>query len=224
MYSVLTKSRFFKGLSEGEIAHLLNLTHHQIKTYKPEELIAYSGDKCNKLYLLAEGSIRGEAVDFSGKTIKIEDVDAPDTFAEAFLFADENTLLVNIVANVNSKVLIIFKEDLLTLFQKNTKILENFLNITSNRFILVTKKLKFLSQKTIKGKLANYILSLSKKNKGNLTFKIDKTQEQLADYFGITRPSLARTLGEMKDTKLIRLNKKELTILDINAIKKLLTY
>ena len=222
MYSKLTRSFFFKGISEGEIIHILNLTHHQIKTYEPEEIIAFSGDECKNLYLLIEGSIRGEAVDFSGKTIKIEDVFAPETFAEAFLFADENNFLINIVSNTKSKVLIIYKDDLLKLFQKKTKILENFLKITSCRFVLVTKKLKFLSQKTIKGKLTNYLLSLVKKNKGKLTFKLDKTQQQLADYFGITRPSLARIFGEMKDENIISIKQKEITIQDLNKIKELL--
>ncbi len=222
MYLKLTKSPFFRGLNEREIEHILSTTHHQIKKYEPENILAQSGDDCKNLYILIEGSVRGEAVDFSGKTIKIEDINAPDTFAEAFLFADENKLLVNIVANLKSTVLIIYKNDLLKLFQINTKVLENFLNITSCRFVLVTKKLKFLSQKTIKGKLANYLLSFAEKNKGSLSFRLDKTQQQLADYFGITRPSLARTLGELKDENIISVNKKEITIIDIQKIRDLL--
>ncbi len=222
MYSKISETPIFKGINPGEVVHILNLVHHQIKTYEPETIIAYSGDECINLYILIEGSVRGEVVGLKGKIIKIEDINAPDTFAEAFLFADENNLLVNIVTNTKTKILIIYKNDLLQLFKLNKKILENYLNITSNRFVLVTKKLKFLSLKTIKGKLANYILSLERKNEGKQHFLIDKTQEQLAEYFGVTRPSLARALGEMKDEGLIEIKWKEIKILDRNSLVQML--
>ena len=222
MYSKISESPIFRGINAGEVAHILNLVHHQIKTYEPETVIAYSGDECKNLYILIEGSVRGEAVDLKGKIIKIEDINAPDTFAEAFLFADENNLLVNIVTNTKTKILIIYKNDLLQLFKSNKKILENYLNIISNKFVIVTKKLKFLSLKTIKGKLANYILSLERKNKGKQQFLIDKTQDQLAEYFGVTRPSLARTIRKMKDEGLIEIHRKEIKILDKNYLVKIL--
>ncbi len=182
-------------------------------------MIAYSGDECNKLYVLIEGSIRGEVVDYSGKVIKIEDVVAPDTFAEAFLFADDNKLLVNIVANIDTKILIIFKNDLLKLFNSNTKILENYLKIVSNRFVTVTGKLKFLSLKTIKGKLAFYFMQISNKQK-NKTIILDKTQQQLADYFGITRPSLTRSIRELNNEGLIKASGKTIEILEMNEMKR----
>ena len=219
MYTKISESPIFKGINPGEIAHILNFIHHQIKSYQPEEMIAYSGDECNKLYVLIEGSIRGEVVDYSGKVIKIEDVVAPDTFAEAFLFADDNKLLVNIVANIDTKILIIYKNDLLKLFNSNTKILENYLKIVSNRFVTVTGKLKFLSLKTIKGKLAFYFMQISNKQK-NKTIILDKTQQQLADYFGITRPSLTRSIRELNNEGLIKASGKTIEILEMNEMKR----
>ncbi|MCK5823360.1 MAG: Crp/Fnr family transcriptional regulator [Bacteroidales bacterium] len=221
MYSKISETPIFKGISSDEISNILNSTHHQIKTYEAEAIIAFSGDECNNLFVLIEGSIRGEAIDYNEKIIKIEDVFAPDTFAEAFLFADQNNLLINIVANTKSKILIIHKEDLLVLFQSNKKILENYLNIISNRFVLVTKKLKFLSLRTIKAKLASHFIELSKKSKNNTIF-FGKTQAELADYFGVTRPSLARTIKEMKDEGIIEVPGKMIRIIDYNKLKKLI--
>ena len=219
MYSKISESPIFKGINAGEVAHILNFIHHQIKTYESESIIAYSGDECDKLYILIEGSIRGEVVDYNGKVIKIEDVFAPDTFAEAFLFADDNKLLVNIVANDETKILIIYKSDLFKLFNSNSKILENYLGIVSNRFVTVTKKLKFLSLKTIKGKLAFYFLQIANKKKSK-TIILDKTQQELADYFGITRPSLTRSIRELNNEGLIKARGKKIEILEINEMKR----
>jgi len=219
MYTKISESPIFKGINPGEIAHILNFIHHQIKSFESEEIIAYSGDECNKLYILIEGSIRGEVVDYNGKVIKIEDVFAPNTFAEAFLFADDNKLLVNIVANVETQILIIYKNDLFKLFSSNTKILENYLEIVSNRFVTVTRKLKFLSLKTIKGKLAFYFLQIANKKKSK-TFALDKTQHELAEYFGITRPSLTRSIRELNNEGLIKASGKTIEILEMDEMKK----
>ncbi len=219
MYTKISESSFFKGINPGEVAHILNFVHHQIKSYEPESIIAYSGEECDKLYILIEGSIRGEVVDYSGKVIKIEDVFAPDTFAEAFLFADDNKLLVNIVANINTKILIIYKSELLKLFNSNSKILENYLNIVSNRFVTVTRKMKFLSLKTIKGKLAFYFLQLANKKKSRKII-LDKTQHELAEYFGITRPSLTRSIRDLNNEGIIKAHGKTIEILEINEIKR----
>ena len=219
MYTKISESSIFNGINPGEVVHILNFVHHQIKSYESESIIAFSGDKCDKLYVLLEGSIRGEVVDYSGKVIKIEDVFAPNTFAEAFLFADDNELLVNIVANVDTKILIIYKNDLFKLFKSNTKILENYLNIVSNRFVTVTRKLKFLSLKTIKGKLAFYFLQIANKKKSK-TIILDKTQQELADYFGITRPSLTRSIRELNNEGLIKASGKTIKILEMNEMKR----
>jgi CRP-like cAMP-binding protein len=56
-----------------------------------------------------------------------------------------------------------------------------------------------------------------------LSIELGLTQQQLSDLFGVTRPSLARVLAEMQDEKLIRIEKKTVTILDRNKINQLMS-
>lgn len=214
MYSEISKIPIFKGFKHSEIIHLLSKIHYQIRSYEPENIIAYTNDRCENLYLLLEGSIRGEMFNYSGKNIVVSEIQAPDTFAEAFLFADKNKLLINIIANINTKVLVIYKDDFLKLLNENRRILDNYLNITSNRFVIVAEKVKFLMIKTVKGKLANYILDQEKENKSETSFKLGKTHKELAALFGITRPALTRNLLNLKNDGIIEINKKEITIIE----------
>ncbi|MEA3504162.1 MAG: Crp/Fnr family transcriptional regulator [Bacteroidota bacterium] len=223
MFTKIAKTPLFKGFKTSEIIQLLNTTHYQIRSYETENIIAYSGNKCDNLYLLLEGSIRGEICSFRDKNIVVSEIHAPDTFAEAFLFADNNKLLINIIANTNAKILIIYKNDLLILLNKNKKILKNYLNITSNRFVIVTEKVKFLMIKTVKGKLANYILNVEKENKNKLSFRLGKTHEELAKLFGITRPALTRNLLQLKNHDIISITDKNIKITDRKKLIKLLS-
>jgi CRP/FNR family transcriptional regulator, dissimilatory nitrate respiration regulator len=222
MEDLLYNAALFRGLKNYEVDELLKETHHQIKKYKAGEYLADIGDLCDSINILIEGNVRGEIVDFKGKTIKVEDVFAPDTFAEAFLFASENNLLVDVIANTKTRVLVIFKGDLLELFQRNRQVLENYLNIVSNRFVTITNKMKFLSLKTIKGKLAVYLLARERKLQTNKNIQVHKTQEQLAEYIGVTRPALARELAIMAEEGIIEMLHKDVRILDKEKLMGLL--
>jgi len=54
------------------------------------------------------------------------------------------------------------------------------------------------------------------------SFAISRNQTELADFFGIARPSLARSLSEMVQDGIISINKKEYTILDMKKLRELL--
>ena len=222
MFTEIASTPVFKGFKTSEIIQLLNKVHHQIRTYEEGDIIAYCGDPCECLYLLLEGRVRGVMIDYNGKSIVVSEVHAPDTFAEGFLFADKHTLLLNIIANSHAKVMVIYQHDLLEILNSNRRILENYLSITSNRFVIITEKIRFLMLKTVKAKLANYILDLEKDNKGKVRFKLGKTHEELAAYFGITRPVLTRNLLQIKRDGLVDISHKEIIILDRERLLKLL--
>jgi CRP-like cAMP-binding protein len=128
-------------------------------------------------------------------------------------------LLVNIVTNSKTKILTIYENDLFEMFLKHPTVLKNYLTILSDRFVLVTKKLKFLSLKSIKGKLAQYLLKQSKQNNSN-KFVLDKTQQELADYFGITRPSLTRSIKELDKLGFISAKGKNIEIVDKHKLMR----
>jgi CRP-like cAMP-binding protein len=82
MFAEISKTPVFKGFKTSEIIQLLNATHYQIRSYEAESVIAYSGDKCDNLYLLLEVNIRGEMCNYNEKNIVVSKIHALDTFAD----------------------------------------------------------------------------------------------------------------------------------------------
>lgn len=216
------RSEFFKGLDAAEIEEAMSKIRYQVKKYSTGNYIFYSGERSDSLNIIIEGSVRGEMVDFKGAVIKMEDIFAPDAFAPAYLFASENVILVDVVANTDTEVLVIYKEDLLKLFQVNRQILQNYLQMISNKFVLMTRKMKFLTLKTIRGKIAHYLLNREKRMQQNKKVRFLRSQEQLAEYFGVTRPALARELKKMENEGIIALERKQITIVDRERLLTLL--
>jgi CRP-like cAMP-binding protein len=219
MIDVLTNCPLFSGLNEAEVASLVEGLNFQFRTFQKGEVIAFAGEECNHLIILLTGSIHGEMLDYSGKILKIEDIHAPAPLASAFIFGRENKFPVNVIANEQARVMIIGKEELIKLLAASPAIMKNFLDNISTRAQFLTSKLKMLSFRTIKGKIANYILGIAG-NKLELVY-LDKTQHHIADLFGVTRPSLARALGEMSRDGIIGMENKAIRILNRERLEEL---
>jgi CRP-like cAMP-binding protein len=220
MFDVLVQSPVFKGLKEADLENLFRNKHHFTKKYEVGEMIAFNGDTCNHLMCIVEGSVKGEMVDFSGKTIKIEDIGTPGVLASAFLFGKKNTFPVNILANEKTKILFIPKYEFMRMLQEDIRILQNYLNSISSRAQFLSDKIRFLSFKTIKGKIAQYLITHIEEDSKRVIIK--HTQQELSELFGVARPSLARSLGEMEEDGLIQSERKVITVLDLEKIKKLM--
>jgi CRP-like cAMP-binding protein len=107
------------------------------------------------------------------------------------------------------------------LMQENLRILQNYLNNVSQRAQFLSEKIKFLSFKTIKGKIAQYILKLNA-GRTNDTVEMPLTQQALAEMFGVTRPALARALGEMASEGILEVDRRIIRILDRRKLMDLM--
>ncbi len=216
--STLAQCPVFLGLNEPEISDILSKTHHFTKSFEVGEIAAFSGETVNFLMIVLEGSVKGEMQDFSGKVIKIDDIRAPRVLASAFIFGKQNKFPVNVMANEKTRLLYIPKYEFMKMLQSDIRILQNFLNVVSTQSQMLASKLKFLSFKTIKGKIAQYILSLAGPDKS--TVELPMTQNDLAEQFGVARPSLARALGEMAEEGIISVDRKVVRILDRKRLRE----
>ncbi len=217
---IICQSPIFRGISPEGLRELFSQIHYQVKSYPKGELIVFGGEICDRLLIIQQGSVKAEMNDYSGKIIKIEDLAAPQPLASAFLFGKQNQFPVTVSANTNVEMVSIPKAEFVKLLQLNSLILNNYLNTISTRAQFLSQKLKFLSFKTIKQKIAHYLLE--KAGDRLQTVEISQSQGQLAEMFGVTRPSLARTLGEMCQEGLIETDRRYIKILDKGKMNQLL--
>lgn len=213
MYDIIPNSPFFRGLNSKEVESILSVISHSVKSFKKGQTIAQRDEEVKNLCIVIAGSVKGEMVDFSGKILKIEEMNAPQPIAHAFLFGDKNRYPVDVIALEDCKILFIPKTDVVRMLQQNDTILRNYLNAISNRAQFLSSKLWFLSFKTIKEKVAHYLLNLTH-NESVKTIVLPKSHQELAEFFGVTRPSLARVFSEMQDEGIIKVDRREISIIN----------
>jgi len=218
-YSVLLKAPLFSGMTLAEIMQVISVTPYRVRNYNAGTMISLSGETVSAFMMVIEGTVKGEMVDFSGRVIKIEDVSASGALAAAFIFGSRNKFPVNVVAMADTSLMIIEKNDFVWFLKSNDRLLTNFLDMISNRSQFLTEKIKFLNFKTIRGKFAQYILQNAEADKSEI--KLAMTQNELSEYFGVARPSIARVIGEMEDEGIIITKGKILKILDKKRLTEL---
>jgi len=196
----------------------LNNLKCSFKSYHKNQLIIRQGDICDALHLLTVGSVKTEMITESGNVMGIETIHAPRPLAPAFLFSDNNHFPVDVTTLEKVEIMRIPKSEIVRVMMTNVDFMQQFLKLNSNRTQFLTNRLQLLSIKTIKGKIAHYLLDQIKNDVK--TFVMNKNQTELADFFGVARPSLARSLAELVDDGIISIHKKEYTILDIKRLRE----
>jgi CRP-like cAMP-binding protein len=220
-YSILLNAPVFRGLTLEEIKSAISKTPYQLRKYQPGTIVAQSGDPVNSFMMVTSGMVKGEMIDYSGRVIKIEDVPAPGAIAAAFIFGNRNRFPVNVVTVTETEILLIDRSIFIKFLKYSDDILANFLDMISNRSQFLSEKIKFLNFKTIRSKLAQYILQSAGEDKTEITLSM--TQNVIAEYFGVARPSIGRVLSEMENEGIIITRGKYLTILDKKRLTELTT-
>lgn len=185
----------YGNIPENEREQFYQLLHATTKSYVKGDLIARQGDTVDSLYMLSKGSVKTEMITESGGILSVETIVSPRPLAPAFLFAENNRFPVDVVALEPCEVVIIPKTSVMQQLATNENFLKSYMAFNANRTQFLSERLQLLSIKTIKGKLAYYI----RQRVVNGTFKMDRNQTELAEYFGVARPSLARSFSEMID-------------------------
>lgn len=219
MKKIDTEWNNFQNISADDSGFPADLIY-SIKFHKKNEVIFRQGDICDALNVLMSGSVKTEMVTESGNLMGIEIIKAPRPLAPAFLFSDNNRFPVDVTTLEDAEVLRIPKDEVIRLMTTQPDFMQQFLTHNANRTQFLTNRLQLLSIKTIKGKIAHFLLEQADEH--GTTFSLSRNQTELADFFGVARPSLARSLSEMVKEELIRNDKKEFTILNSKGLRDLL--
>jgi len=221
--SAATQCNLFTSVRESELEEVfsrINITESQ---FKKGTILTMQDEPCNRLIVLLKGSVKAEMSDPSGKVIKVEDIHAPNPLAILFLFGEYNRFPVQTTAQEDINALVIPKQSVLKMLQMNETILKNYLDISANFANRLSSRLHFMSFRSIRQKMAMYLLDLSKRQQKN-PITLDKPKSVIAEYFAVSRPSLERELTKMQQDGLIISDKKQITLIDKNKLIQLVSF
>lgn len=207
----------FADMSQFEIEMTLGNTSHRIVEMPAHEVYALAGMPCRYVDIVVDGGLICRMASLSGKQVEVSRLRMGNLVAPAFIFAKKKELPVSIETEGKVTLLRIMPVDLKRLIDNDDKLRMNFIRILSNIDVFLTHKLKVLSLFTIREKVAYMLLELSGEQGGNEII-LKRSRQEIADSFGIQKFSLLRVLADFERDGILKVNGKQITIIDRKRI------
>lgn len=218
IFEKLRETTLFHDIPLDEVEEKLSKRKYRIKEYKKGETVAFRGDEIDGLYINIKGELTTEMMKHSGETRKIEHLGEGMIIASAFIFGKKFEFPVDLMVKKDCSIFFISKDELIELMADDKKILKNFLDEISNKAQFLSEKVwNAFNNKSINEKFINYIFE----NEKDGEFSLKPSLKDVANIFGVARPSLSRTIGEFVEEGILeRIGRSRYKILDREMLEE----
>lgn len=200
-FRFLSSMPLFRGFAETELAEALG-NRFLIRSFGKNEIIHLQNERANSMDIILEGRVVVQSIDENGNILSIVDLNEGDMLGCNLIFSNDNEYRMTIIAIANAKIFSMSRGQVLKLCQTNEEFLIRFLEILSDKALVLTTKIRSLAKKTIREKIMDFLIFESSRQDSK-TIKLPISKKELAERFGVERPSLQRELKKMKDDGLI---------------------
>lgn len=219
----LMKVPLFKNINEVELENMLTCFHTKIKAYKKDSFIVFEGDPFTGIGIIVEGGVVIQKENEQGERVLISKFSEGGMFGEMVAFSRIDRWPATVQASAKTAIIFIDPTMLITtcgnLCDGHRQLIMNMLTLVSNKALVLNKKVEYLSKKSMRGKIAKYIIEQRKPHKKAI-FQVDMNRNELADFLNVSRPSMSRELGRMKEEGIIDYNKNTFRVIDLEALKE----
>lgn len=209
----MKKTKIFQNIEKEDINKMLKCFEAKKRIFKKESIIMNYLGNTSTIGIITKGKAELIRNDYNGNRTIIETLTEDDIFGEVFSSYNINEL--SIKASEETEVLFIDYYHITKRCKKacpyHSKLVENTLNILSEKIVNTNERIEILAKRTIREKLLAYFDIMSKKRLSK-TFTIPFTYTDLADYLGIDRSAMQRELKNLKEDNLITTNRKKITL------------
>lgn len=206
-----------------ELGELLDTTERIIDISKGSYLFQ-EGQTAKEMYILLSGKVQISKMNAEGNELSLRLCKENDIVGELTLFTPDPIYIFNAKVIETGKVAVLNLQELQDALLKNSKLALEFLKWMNDHIRKTTTKFRDLVLNGKKGALYSTLIRLSNsygvKINNGILIDVPLTNQELANFCGTARESVSRMLANLKKQNIISINKKLITIHDIDYIKK----
>ncbi|HEY8345263.1 MAG TPA: Crp/Fnr family transcriptional regulator [Bacillota bacterium] len=219
----LKTAGLFQGVATPDLLAMLGCLEPKLNTYRRNDFIAVSGEEFESLGIILQGEAAVIKENATGDRIVIDILEPGALCGAEVVFTKEPVWPNSVVAQKASEVLFISRQKILGQCYKvclhHRLIIENMLRIVSEKAMLLNKKVEYLTIKSMRGKIAAFLLDYYRKT-GQAIFTLPLNRNAMAEFLNVSRPSMSREMGRMKEEGIIDYHLSTIRIKDLDALKK----
>jgi CRP-like cAMP-binding protein len=222
--STLAKVSLFAGIERTDLTTMLSCLEPKLSIYQKSDFIAIAGEKFESIGILLEGEAVVIKENAAGNRVVMDILKPGDIFGEVVVFVEDPVWPGSVVAQEASKILFIPRQKIIgqchKMCSRHREIIRNMLKILSEKAVLLNKKVEYLTIKSMRGKIAAYLLEQYRKN-GKTTFELPLNRNEMADFLNVSRPSMSREMSRMKDEGIFDFHLTTFRIKNPEALKRM---
>lgn len=209
-------------LSGGDLAEFEAIKHSL--QFQPHQTVFYEGHACWGLYLLCAGKVKLTRSSARGQR-QIVGILGRGELIEKHAFRDHALHEATCETLEPSQICVIDKARYLAFIQRNPAQAIKLIQLLSNELGMRMDQLDEFTFKTARERLAGLLLEMSSRfgttDHDGTFVGIPLKREEVAEMAGITVETAIRMLSEFRDEKLIKLDGRSITLLNVERLAKI---
>lgn len=218
--TIIERNSLFRGLPQLTIDRIAALASR--RTYKRGAVVFMRGDPGDSLYGVVTGRVRISASAPGGKEVFLNIMEPGDAFGEiALLDGQPRTAAATTVSP--TELIVIQREQFLALVEREPKLAVHLIELLCKRVRWTSEQMEDSSLLSAPARLAKRLLSLAKSH-GRATSagaQLRISQEELAQFLGLSRQIVNKHLQGWKRKNWISLGRGSVVVANERALRTL---
>ncbi|MGM9519025.1 MAG: Crp/Fnr family transcriptional regulator [Acidaminococcus sp.] len=214
--SFLAKTALFKNIPPQEIEVRMGCLGGVVRSFPKGTYIHYAGDIVHTVSMVLKGKVIIENDDVWGNRNLLGAIGPGELFAEAYACAENEPLLINVLAAEDTTVLMM---DLRKVFHtcsrscpQHQQISDNLLHMLAKKNLALSRRILHTSSKSIRGRVLSYLSFLAAQQKKKI-ITVPFNRQQMADYLSVDRSALSNELSKMQKEGILEYHKESFKLL-----------
>jgi CRP/FNR family transcriptional regulator len=214
------KLSFFSSLSEEELGEISRCI--VIRSFRKKETIFSEGEPSSRFLILSSGKVKITKMSLEGKEMIIELI-SPGDFFGGFAVLKGFPYPANAIAMEDSRVLCIYRKDLLGIMERFPNIILQITAQLSERVREFPDTLKNIALERVESRIASLLLKLAEKTgsktaSGDIELDLRLTRQDISEMVGATVETAIRVMSRFRKAGMIRYNGGRIVVRDKKAL------
>lgn len=221
---VFGRNVLFCGIEPDDTEKILDCTKAELCEYEKNTIMFERGTVMHQVVLLLEGHMKTVYNGVDRPINFAEKLGASECFGTAFCVTG-TPLHLDLLATQDCTAALLSSYRLFKPCHMqcpaHVKVVHNVINSLAEKGVALSRKIDYMHIRTLEGTLAAYLIDQMELSHHEI-FTVNLNQTELADFFGVSRTSLARELTRMREKGLVEYHGKTFRLLDVQRLRDIL--
>lgn len=222
-FPALRQCVLFQGTSEETLAQMLDCLSPRTVRYQKGAVIALAGDPMEKIGVVVSGTVAVTKETPQGERVVLDKAATGGMFGEEAALSAARRAPATIYAAEDCAVLYLAPERIFSphgdACRWHAPLIARLVRVVSDKALFLNWKIDYLVIKSMRGKLCTYLYEWYRQTK-SAVFSIPLNRAELADFLNVSRPSMSRELGRMRDEGILIFSGNRFEILNPSALER----